>query len=297
MNRFNALASGMLLCWLYGTAAQGATVVFFNETQIATPVASGVTWDTISSNGYLFTYTRDKLFTGGIGPDPIGRTVRVPWPTGVEAQAVTTPPPGVTDYKARLTLQRMDGDVFDLTAFTAKLLANTAGAGANIEIMPKLQGEDGFNDPLYFNASGYHGSSFSYDTMPNYLGSTALLKGFDEYVVTLYVDYALTALTLEGAAISLPGDFDADGRVDGADFLVWQRGESPGGAVASDLVIWQIHFGTVGLPSTALASVPEPSPLLLLATTYATSLFLRPLAAYRNSDGSSSDAIASMQTS
>jgi hypothetical protein len=268
MKRSKALATAILLCWLYGTAAQGASVVFFDDAQIATPVASGVTWDTISSNGYLFTYTRDKLFTGGIGPDPIGRTVRVPWPEGVEAQAVTTPPPGVTDYKARLTLQRVDGDVFDLTAFTAKLLANTAGAGADIEIMPKLQGEDGFNDPLYFNASGYYGSSFSYDTTPNYLGSTALLKGFDEYMITLYVDYALTALTLEGAAVSLPGDFDADGRVDGADFLVWQRGESPGGAVASDLAVWQANFGAAALPTAVSAAVPEPSAFLLLVTAW-----------------------------
>jgi hypothetical protein len=258
----------MLLCWLYGRAAPGATVVFFDDAQIATPVASGVTWDTISSNGYLFTYTRDKLFTGGIGPDPIGRTVRVPWPAGVEAQAVTTPPPGVTDYKARLTLQRVDGEVFDLTAFTAKLLANTAGAGADFEIMPKLRGEDGFNDPLYFNANGYYGSSFSYDTTPNYLGSTALLKGFDEYVITLYVDYALTALTLEGAAVSLPGDFDADGRVDGADFLAWQRGESPAGAVASDLALWQANFGAAALPSAVSAALPEPSALLLLVTAW-----------------------------
>ncbi|MBA4104601.1 MAG: hypothetical protein C0485_02500 [Pirellula sp.] len=270
MKRSKALATAMLLCWLYSRAAQGATVVFFDDAQIATPVASGVTWDTISSNGYLFTYTRDKLFTGGIGPDPIGRTVRVPWPEGVEAQAVTTPPPGVTDYKARLTLQRVDGDVFDLTAFTAKLLANTAGAGANIEIMPKLQGEDGFNDPLYFNASGYYGSSFSYDTTPNYLGSTALLKGFDEYVITLYVDYALTALTLEGAIVLLSGDFDGNGRVDGADFLVWQRGESPGGPVASDLAIWQANFGAATPLVAVSAAVPEPSALLLLALAWIT---------------------------
>ncbi len=270
MKRSKALASAMLLCWLYGTAAHGATVVFFDDAQIATPVASGVTWDTISSNGYLFTYTRDKLFTGGIGPDPIGRTVRVPWPAGVEAQAVTTPPPGVTDYKARLTLQRMDGDVFDLTAFTAKLLANTAGAGADFEIMPKLQGEEGFNDPLYFNASGYYGSSFSYDTTPNYLGSTALLKGFDEYVITLYVDYALTALTLKGAIVPLSGDFDGNSRVDGADFLAWQRGESPGGAVASDLALWQANFGTGALPTAVSAAVPEPSAFLLLALAWIT---------------------------
>ncbi len=229
-------------------------------------MAAGVTSDTISSNGYLFTYTRDKLFTGGVGlPEPIGRTVRIPWPDGVEAQAVTTPPPGVTDYKARITLTRVDGDVFDLTAFTAELLANTGGAGGSIEIMPSLNGEDGFNDPLYFNATGYYGQSFSYDESPSYLGSTALLKDFDAYKIGLYVDFALTALTLQGAAVGPAGDFDNDADVDGADFLKWQRGESPNGAGASDLADWTANFGAF-VPFLATSKgVPEPSTLVLFS--------------------------------
>jgi hypothetical protein len=157
----------------------------------------------------LFTYTRDKLFTGGLGGGPIGRAERVSWPDGVEAQAVTTPPPGVTDYKARITLQRVDGDVFDLTAFTFLLLGNTAATGASLEIMPMLNGEDGFNDPLYFNASGSYGNSFSYDefSTPSYLGNTAQLKGFDTYKIGLFVDFALTGLTLEGAPVPEPSTF------------------------------------------------------------------------------------------
>ena len=188
---------------LVGNAVEAGITTFFDPSQIATDVASGVTWDKIESEGYYFTYTRDKLFTGG-GTVPIGRGVRVPWPEGVEAQAVTTPPPGVTDYKARITLQRVDGGVFDLTSFTARLLANTAGAGGAIEIMPLLNGEDAFQDPLYFDVSGYYGQSFSYDTSPNYLGSTALLKGFDTYNIGLYVDFALTALNLETAEVPEP---------------------------------------------------------------------------------------------
>ena len=46
---------------------RATTVNFFDPSQIAPLVSSGVTSDTISSSGYLFTYTRDKLFTGGIG--------------------------------------------------------------------------------------------------------------------------------------------------------------------------------------------------------------------------------------
>lgn len=202
MKGTTGFVGAVLSCLLPCAVAQADTTLFFQTCQVAAPVASGVTSDTVSSDGYLFTYTRDKLFTGGTG-QPIGRPVRVPWPAGVEAQAVTTPPPGVTDYHARITLQRVDGQAFDLTAFTAKLLANTAGAGGTIEIMPMLNGEDGFPDPLYFDATGYYGQNFSYDTSPNPWGSTALLTGFDTYKIALYVDFALVALRLDSTAPGL----------------------------------------------------------------------------------------------
>jgi hypothetical protein len=168
-----------------------------------------VTSDTVRSQGYLFTYTRDKLFTGGTG-QPIGRAVRVPWPSGMEAQAVTTPPPGVTDHHARLTIQRADGQVFDLTSFSFELLANTAGAGASIEIMPVLNGEDGLADPVALDATGYYGMVFSYGP-----SSTTLLRGFDTYKIALYVDFAVIGLTLEGTSpdpqsCCLPGASCAD---------------------------------------------------------------------------------------
>ncbi len=65
----------------------------------------------------------------------------------------------------------------------------------------------------------------------------------------------LTSLKLVGG---LPGDFDNDGDVDGRDFLIWQRGGSPGGPLsAADLADWQSGYGT---PLAANASaVPEPN--------------------------------------
>jgi len=179
--------------------ARAVTTVFFNSSQTTNLASTNATSDTISSEGYLFTYTRDKLFTGGTS-DVIGRPVRVFWPEGLEAQYVTA---GPTPGKAQITVRRVDGAVFDLTAFTARLLAN-AGAGRALEIVPKLNGEEPLNDPLYFDVSGVYGNEFSYDTSPNYLGTTAALTNYDTYVIGLTLDYALVSLTVVDASIPPP---------------------------------------------------------------------------------------------
>ncbi len=201
------------------STAGATTTVFFNSGQTAVPVSSGVTSETFSSNGYRFTCTRDKLFTGGTGTI-IGRSLRVPWPAGAEAQAVTTPPPGVTDYKARITLQRDDGGVFDITALTFKLLANTGATGASLEVMPLVNGEDAFNDPVYFDATGYYNQTFSYSAAPNPWGSTSLLRGYDTYKVNLFVDFAFTGLTLTSPAPPCPADLGQQGGIAGSDGLL-----------------------------------------------------------------------------
>lgn len=77
--------------------------------------------------------------------------------------------------------------MFDLRAFTGKILLNTAGAGAAFEIMPLLNGNDAFNDPVQFDCTGYGGQSFSY---------TPALAGYDTYKIHMWGDFALTALTL-----------------------------------------------------------------------------------------------------
>lgn len=184
------LLTAMLLC-LAPLPASAVVTVYFSPDQVASLVNAGVTSDEITCNGYSFTYTRDKLFTGGTGT-VIGRPVRVTWPTGIEAQYVTT---GPNPSKAQITVKRVDGAVFALTSFTAKLLAN-AGAGRAIEVVPLLGGQKLLNDPLSFDVSGNYGNSFSYDTSPNPWGSTAALTGYDEYRIGLTLDYALTALTL-----------------------------------------------------------------------------------------------------
>jgi hypothetical protein len=74
------------------------------------------------------------------------------------------------------------------------------------------------------------------------------------------------------------GDFDGNGTVDGADFLIWQRGygltnqsdattgdaDDDGDVDDADLVLWRSHFG--GPPAAIVAAaVPEPATLWLAA--------------------------------
>lgn len=267
MERFVVFTTAILIGCFCAVVGQAATVTFFDPSQTANRVSEGATWDKIRSNGYYFTYTRDKLFTGG-GPVPIGRYVRVPWPVGVEAQAVTA---GPSFSKAKITIERVDGDVFDFTAFTAKLLAITGGAGGAFEVVPFLNGEEVFPDPITFDATDYYGGTFSYNASPNPWGSTAPLIGYDKYTIDLYVDFALIGLTFVGAPIPGPaGDYNNNGTVDAADYVVW-RDALETTYVQSDFDVWRAHFGQSAGSGAALstveslpAAISEPTTFLLL---------------------------------
>jgi autotransporter-associated beta strand protein len=68
----------------------------------------------------------------------------------------------------------------------------------------------------------------------------------------------LVALTVVPLSVSLPGDFDGDGDVDGRDFLIWQRGGSPNPLSAADLAEWQAAYSASELAAFAAMSVSVP---------------------------------------
>jgi len=85
-------------------------------------------------------------------------------------------------------------------------------------------------------------------------------------------------LDSEGFLLSGPGqdgDFDGDGDVDGADFLAWQRGDSPDPLSAGDLATWEANFGTTPAPATAAVAVPEPTSAALMLSLAAVGLLQR----------------------
>ncbi|MEM9658003.1 MAG: PEP-CTERM sorting domain-containing protein, partial [Planctomycetota bacterium] len=77
------------------------------------------------------------------------------------------------------------------------------------------------------------------------------------------VDGSSVLLNVLGSA-GVPGDFDGDGQVDGADLLLWQRGGSPDPLSAADLATWEANFGAGATQAAAISAVPEPRTIWLL---------------------------------
>jgi hypothetical protein len=72
----------------------------------------------------------------------------------------------------------------------------------------------------------------------------------------------LTAFELAG----IPGDFNHDGAVNAADYVLWRKGLGTP-YTQFDYNVWRSHFGQTtgsGSGATASAAVPEPSTLVLL---------------------------------
>lgn len=94
---------------------------------------------------------------------------------------------------------------------------------------------------------------------------------FGENLQTLQTVLALEPY--EVLLFALPtesGDFNSDGLVNGLDFLLWQRGESPLPFSSFDLSIWQAQYGTTAVINASPMVVPEPTAIAmsLLAMIY-----------------------------
>lgn len=91
------------------------------------------------------------------------------------------------------------------------------------------------------------------------------------------VDYDATSVILsdfQGTADALPGDFNNDDFVNGADFLLWQRGGSPNGPGAQDLGAWETNYGASSSLSDA-SRAPEPTSAIMLLAGLSIGLFTR----------------------
>jgi hypothetical protein len=84
-------------------------------------------------------------------------------------------------------------------------------------------------------------------------------------------NYILTSL-IEGLPIpTLDGDFNGDGKVDAADYVVWRKNPGAHGGDPAGYNLWRTNFGRTAGSGSGLdaAGVPEPSSLLLVAAAVA----------------------------
>jgi alpha-tubulin suppressor-like RCC1 family protein len=99
---------------------------------------------------------------------------------------------------------------------------------------------------------------------------------------------------------ALPGDFNKDGIVDSADYVVWRKTSGQSGAVLAadgdqdhqidtdDYNVWRAHFGTslgsssYATSSTYASTIPEPATLLLIFAAAAITPFRLPYGSRNN---------------
>jgi T5SS/PEP-CTERM-associated repeat protein len=87
-------------------------------------------------------------------------------------------------------------------------------------------------------------------------------------------------------SIVLPGDYNNNGAVDAADYILWRNGgplanetETLNFATPEDYAVWRAHFGMIDGSASAAANVAVPEPLtssLLLAALSAATFLRRP---------------------
>lgn len=152
----------------------------------------------------------------------------------------------------------MTGFLPDLTYLLVGKISGNAGAANRLE--------------LSFFPEGSSVADFTDETFSWMLTADSSL-GFDPVITNLRLqslyeaNYTVSNIRIGAAnyfsGSPMLGDFDADGDVDGVDYLKWQQGQSPDPMSASDLADWEANYGAIAQVSTTAAVVPEPDVLLL----------------------------------
>jgi autotransporter-associated beta strand protein len=126
------------------------------------------------------------------------------------------------------------------------------------------------------NAAGMTGGFYTLidyaGTLNGSLGNISLGTVPAGFTYSLFNETVGKTIQLE---VTAPGDFNHDGTVDGADYVVWRKGSGTK-YTAADYDSWRAHFGQTYTPGAGaqLSAVPEPAACVLLAVVGAALAFV-----------------------
>ncbi|MAT72532.1 MAG: hypothetical protein CMJ58_23785, partial [Planctomycetaceae bacterium] len=180
------------------------------------------------------------------------------WYDGVSYSSTIVPVPGVLTGAESLAI---DGDLTLAGSSTLAFDIGQSGYNDFLSITGNLAA-DGTLEVLLDDDADALAAGDSYDLF-DFGSVSGTFATLDLPLLTGSLAWDTSQLLVDGTisvmSLGLAGDFDADGDVDGADFLAWQRNPAVG-----DLADWQANYGAT--PTTAAAgTVPEPTSLLLAA--------------------------------
>ncbi|RIK81662.1 MAG: hypothetical protein DCC67_08025 [Planctomycetota bacterium] len=157
-----------------------------------------------------------------------------------------------TDDGGRLLIDvNQDGDLLDLE--DTIILQDVLQGPTNTDSLPVSLAAGNYTIEYSWFERGGGGEGEVSVSLAGGAAGTFTLLGDDAAVA------AGTGLDVIGGTLpGIPGDFDSDGDVDGADFLVGQRE----GFNTLSLADWKAHFGETDAVASA-AGVPEPAALVM----------------------------------
>ncbi|QDS98418.1 hypothetical protein [Adhaeretor mobilis] len=279
--------------YLYSTAASGGTEVALTaetalgnagntgfagiDTQFGTAAVLGtLTEDPVDNLDYQF-----EIFSDGFDGNPTNANVNEGNEAVVGTDLLLHPGRAETEDEppvpidpvviARYTIQA--GDLSAGTSATIagsfRDLAGRANAapshGSSESVMVEVlhNGSSLFNATGGATAAGTTGHLLQATGTFNLTGITLALGDTIDFTVNNNGNFGGDATALQAiidieSTGGLPGDFNNDTKVDGADFLEWQRDNNVG-----SLTDWQNNYGNGVSGIASINAVPEPSSLLL----------------------------------
>ena len=172
-----------------------------------------------------------------------------------------------------------DLGLFDV-AFSDVLGTSTTGAGTLGDFFSSADGNTLYTQGATVSAN-FAGSTYnwtiSYTGNITWAGTVGVDYGNSGQVVSISdtggVDVVLKGLSSVIGPQGVPGDYNDNGVVDGADYVLWRNGgplenevDNPGTVNAADYTAWRVRFGNTSGSGAGLhaAGVPEPGTMVLV---------------------------------